>query len=208
MARQLGPSAINLDIMMPELDGWSVLRLLKDDAALADIPVVLCTIVNDRHRGFALGAADYLLKPVSRDQLRSTLSRYCGDPPCKLLIVEDDVPTRGLYSRAAQNFGWHVVEAGTGREALTALEQSIPDLILLDLMMPDIDGFELVEALQATLAWRNIPVVIVTARDLTSDDIKRLNGHVERIIAKADRDVDGFARYISAKLAEFCPTEK
>jgi CheY-like chemotaxis protein len=201
LAKELQPCAILLDVIMPELDGWAVLKILKNDAELSRIPVVLCTIVDDKHQGFALGAADYLTKPVSREDLVSTLSRYCLNPPCDLLLVEDDTPTRELYSRAARRLGWRVMEAADGAQALQCIAEKVPDLILLDLMMPELDGFGVIEALQRESRWRDIPVVVATAKELTAGDRERLNGYVEAVVSKNTQNIDELIDYVVEALA-------
>jgi PAS domain S-box-containing protein len=184
LAREIHPCAIVLDILMPQMDGWTVLNVLKSDPKLADIPVVLCSIVSDLKRGFSLGAADFLVKPVSRQKLATTLHKHCSGPQCKLLIVEDDASTTDTLRRAASKIGWSVTVAGNGNEALAAVAGQIPDLILLDLMMPEMDGFSVVEALQLNPDWRGIPVIVVTAKTLTAHDRDRLRDHVQAIVAK------------------------
>jgi CheY-like chemotaxis protein len=185
-ARDLRPVAITLDVLMPDVDGWTVLAALKGDPAMAEIPVVMVTIVDDLRRGIALGAAGYLTKPIDRDRFLSVLARYraVGDHPLRALIVEDDAEQREIMRSILGAQGWSVVEAENGRIALQRLAEELPDLVLLDLMMPEMDGFEVVAALQGNLAWRSIPVVVVTALDLTAEDHGRLNGGVEQILSK------------------------
>ena len=183
--RELRPAAVTLDIMMPEIDGWTVLAALKGDPALADIPVVIVTIVDEQRRGIALGAAGYLTKPIDRERLIEIVSRLrVAGAPGRVLVVEDDEDQRQLLRGILGARGWSVREAANGRLALDAIVAELPDLILLDLMMPEMDGFELVAALQANAAWRAIPVVVVTALDLTDEDRRRLNGGVEQILSK------------------------
>jgi CheY-like chemotaxis protein len=183
--RELRPAAVTLDIVMPDVDGWTVLAALKGDPALADIPVVIVTIGDEQRRGIALGAAGYLTKPIDRERLIEIVSRFrVVDTPGSVLVVEDDEDQRHLVRTILGARGWTVREAANGRLALDALAVELPDVILLDLMMPEMDGFELVAALQANAAWRDIPVVVVTARDLTAEDHQRLNGGVEQILFK------------------------
>ena len=185
LARQLRPALITLDVMMPGLDGWEVLQALKADPELAAIPVVMLTIVDEKNRGYALGAADYVTKPIPRDRLRALLARYCGRGPGKhVLIVDDDPEVRRWLERVLTAEGWQVSEAEHGREALARVRERRPDLILLDLLMPEMDGFEFLAELHAEPAGPRIPVVVVTAADLTEDDHHRLNGGVERILLK------------------------
>jgi CheY-like chemotaxis protein/anti-sigma regulatory factor (Ser/Thr protein kinase) len=181
-ARELHPDAITLDVMMPGMDGWAVLAALKADPGVADIPVVMLTIVDDRNLGYALGAADYLTKPIDRERLVAVLKKYRRDLPA--LVVDDDPVLRELLGRTLNAAGYTVVGAENGRVALERLRELAPSVILLDLMMPEMDGFEFLAALRGHEAWRGIPVVVVTARDLSSEDRERLNGRVERILQK------------------------
>jgi signal transduction histidine kinase/DNA-binding response OmpR family regulator len=182
LARELAPDAITLDVMMPGMDGWAVLSALKSDPEVADIPVIMLTMVDDRNLGYALGAADYLTKPVDRERLVAVLQKYRRDLP--ILVVDDDVAVRELMRRILEREGYAVTEAENGRAALERLREAIPGLILLDLMMPDMDGFEFVAECRTHEAWRGIPIVVVTAKDLTPGDRERLNGYVEKILAK------------------------
>ena len=182
LAREIAPDAITLDVMMPGMDGWAVLAALKADAATADIPVVMVTIVDNRNLGYALGAADYLTKPIDRERLVAVLARHRPQRP--ILVVDDDPALRELLRRTLEREGYPVLEAADGRSALACIEERLPGLILLDLMMPHMNGFELLTELRARPEWRGIPVVVVTAKDLTPEERQRLNGHVERILAK------------------------
>jgi CheY-like chemotaxis protein len=174
-----------LDIMMPDIDGWTVLAALKGEPELADIPVVIVTIVDEQRRGIALGAAGYLMKPIDRERLVAILSRLRpAGAPGSVLVVEDDEDQRHLVRESLDARGWRVREAANGRLALDAVAAELPDVILLDLMMPQMDGFELVAALQAKATWREIPVVVVTALDLTAEDRRRLDGGVKQILSK------------------------
>jgi GAF domain-containing protein/CheY-like chemotaxis protein len=182
LARQLGPDAITLDVMMPGLDGWAVLAALKSEPATADIPVVMLTMMDDRNLGYALGAADYLTKPIDRDRLLAVLTRYRRDRP--ILVVDDDADVRLLLRRMLEKAGYVVVEAEHGRAALARLAEVTPEVILLDLMMPEMDGFEFLDELQRLPTGRSIPVVVFTAKELTPEDRRRLNGSVERTLEK------------------------
>jgi CheY-like chemotaxis protein len=179
-ARELRPDAITLDVMMPGMDGWAVLSALKADPGVAAIPVIMLTIVDDKNLGYALGAADYLTKPIDRERLVSVLTQYRRDRP--VLIVDDDAGLRQLLRRMLEPEGYTVLEAENGRAALERLRDSSPGAILLDLMMPEMDGFEFVAEFRRHEAWRGIPIVVVTAKDLSREDRERLNGHVERIL--------------------------
>jgi GAF domain-containing protein/DNA-binding response OmpR family regulator len=188
LVRELRPAAVTLDIMMPDLDGWTVLAAIKGDPALASIPVVLMSIVDQKNRGYALGAADYLVKPVDRSKLVATLNGICGSTGGHALLVDDDEVVRRGVRQALEPIGWRVTEAGDGQEAVALLTFARPDVIILDLMMPKMDGFEFMDELRGRPDHQDIPVVVITAKDLTDEDRDRLNGGVERIIQKSDRD--------------------
>jgi len=182
LARELRPDAITLDVMMPGMDGWAVLSALKADPDVADIPVVMLTIVDDRNLGYALGAAEYLTKPIDRERLVAVLTKYRRDLP--VLVVDDDPEVRQLLRRMLEPAGYTVAEAANGRVALERLRDSVPGVILLDLMMSEMDGFELVAEVRRHEAWRGIPIVVITAKDLSRDDHERLNGSVHAILLK------------------------
>ena len=148
LARELRPAAVTLDIMMPDLDGWTVLAAMKGDPALASIPVVLMSIVEEKNRGYALGAADYLVKPVDRARLIEALRNICGPAAGRVLLIDDDDVVRRGVRLALAPLGWQVTEAENGQVALACLARSRPDVIILDLMMPQMDGFEFVDELR------------------------------------------------------------
>jgi signal transduction histidine kinase/CheY-like chemotaxis protein len=185
MARELHPSAIILDVMMPGGDGWHVLRELKKDPPLAAIPVLMLTVVDDRSLGMALGAAEYLTKPVDRERLIEVVRRLRHEAGSGTALVVDDDPVarRRLASLLGQE-GWSVLEAGDGREALSRLDEATPDLILLDLQMPVLDGFGFLNELRGRDGGDAIPVVVVTGRDLTTEEREILGLSVRRIFDK------------------------
>ena len=184
-ARQIRPSLITLDVLMPDLDGWSTLQELKRDDDLSDIPVIMVTIVDEETRGYALGAAAYLTKPVSREHLKKALTSCHPDHASpRVLVVEDDAHTRGWLSRILRENGWEVAEAENGRVALERLTVAHPDLVLLDLMMPEMNGFEFLEAIRGREETRHLPVIVLTAADLDEEGHRRLNGSIERILRK------------------------
>jgi PAS domain S-box-containing protein len=197
-ARELHPDIITLDVMMPDMDGWAVLSELKADPELADIPVVMLTIVDNKNLGYALGAADYLTKPIQRDRLLAILAKYCPpSEPATVLVVEDDIATREVIRHLLEKAGIQVAEAENGRVALERLAERQPGLILLDLMMPEMDGFQFVDHVRQHEAWRAIPIVVVTAKDLTAEDRLRLNGYVTDIISKDTRDQEELLAEVS-----------
>ena len=171
------------------MDGWAVLAALKADPALADVPVVMATIVDEKQLGFALGAVEYLTKPIDRDRLRAVLARYLHRDNPSVLVVEDDAATRSVLARTLAAAGWDVIEAENGRAALERLPAR-PGLVLLDLMMPEMDGFEFLDALRGRPDGRGLPVIVITAKELTDEDRRRLNGGVERIVAKGAHSRD------------------
>ena len=186
LARELRPALITLDVLMPELDGWSVLKALKADPQLSNIPVVMLTILDEKNKGYALGAADYVTKPIDRERFQTVLARYRGPKPeRRVLVVEDDADIRAWLSLTLRDNGWMVSVAENGRAALAALADAVPDLVLLDLMMPEMDGFEFLEELHRTEAGRRIPVVVITAADLGPADHERLNGSVLKVLQKS-----------------------
>jgi GAF domain-containing protein/CheY-like chemotaxis protein len=185
LAKELRPDAITLDVLMPGMDGWAVLAALKADRALADIPVIMITIADEKHVGYALGVAEYLTKPIDWKRLTATLRKYQrADSSHRVLIVEDDTRTRTMLRKRLEKQGWPVIEAENGRVALEGLAESAPDVILLDLMMPEMDGFQFVDSVRTDERWRSIPIIVITAKDLTQEDRRRLNGYVEGILQK------------------------
>ena len=185
-ARAHRPQAITLDILMPRMDGWAVLVALKSDPDLRDIPVVIVTILMDRGMAFSLGATDFMTKPVDRASLTAMLRRYCsGAGAGPILLVEDDPATRDSTRRILERAGFAAAEAANGMEGLRWLDgHAPPALILLDLMMPEMDGFAFLEALQEHPTLRNVPVVVLTAKQLTAEEKRALSGRTEEILAK------------------------
>jgi CheY-like chemotaxis protein len=185
LARRLKPSLITLDIMMPEMDGWTVLRRLKADPELEHIPVIMASIVADKDMGYTLGAVESLTKPIDRKLLLNLVNQYAGQQGDRhILVVEDDKPTRSLLRRALEETGWDVSEAENGAIGLERVAERQPDLILLDLMMPVMDGLDFVLALRQTEQNFSIPIIVITAKDLTEEDRRILSGGVQHIIDK------------------------
>lgn len=185
VAKAARPDLITLDIIMPDLDGWSVLRTLKDDPELRETPVLLVTIMGDRDLGFALGAADFITKPFDRELLLQAVDRHRrGDGTVQVLVVGDDPKSRDVLRRTLTKEDWTVAEATNGREALEQLERFRPALVLLDVMVPEMDGFEVLERMRRDEVWREIPVIVVTAKDLTRAEIDLLNGRVVKVLQK------------------------
>ena len=186
LGKTVRPQVIILDVSMPSQDGWEILRQIKSDPQLKDCPVVILTIVDDRRTGFALGAADYLLKPIDRGVLLATLDRFRHQQPGgHVLVVDDDPSVCEHVARTLQKDGWRVETAADGAEALRKVEAERPQLILLDLMLPVIDGFEFMERLRGSPAWAELPVIVLTGKDVTGEDRRRLAG-VATILTKQD----------------------
>jgi len=201
MAEELLPDAITLDVVMPQTDGWKVLSHLKSKPITEKIPVVMVTIVEDRNLGFSLGASEYLSKPVDRKQLAKILKRFLGDDISRtVLVIEDDADTREAMCRYLDREGANPVEAENGRVGLEKLAEVDPSLILLDLMMPEMDGFEFIEKYRENPAWHNIPIIVLTAKTLTEDDRSRLDGWVKELYSKDDNNIEQVLNEVCALL--------
>jgi signal transduction histidine kinase/DNA-binding response OmpR family regulator len=209
LARELRPDIITLDVLMPDMDGWAVLSALKSDADLAEIPVVMLTVVDEKPMGFALGVAEYLTKPIDRARLAAVLRRYApGESARTVLIVEDDEAARRVMRQELKKGGWRVFEAANGRHALEQIAQHPPDLVLLDLVMPEMDGFEFLEELQQRDGVGRIPVVVITAKDLSDEDRRRLNGGVERVVHKSGHGPEALLAEVRGLVASGVASEK
>jgi len=188
-AEELHPIAITLDVLMPDIDGWTVLAALRGNPELSNIPVVMATITDPDRKGIALGAAGYLTKPIDRDRLIALLRPFqTRARRTRVLLVEDDAMQRERIRLWLEAEHWLASEAENGLEALDRLSKEPPDIILLDLMMPEMDGFQFIAALQAQPVWRDIPVIVITSLDLTAADRARLNSGVEGILLKGSFD--------------------
>ncbi len=199
-ARELRPDVVLLDVLMPGMDGWTVLSRLKEDSGLRDIPVVMVTMLDDRSLGFALGATDYLVKPVEPTRLAAVVQRLCPDPEATVLIVDDDPAARARLARLVREGGWRPVEAENGAVALERLESTSPSLMLLDLVMPEMDGFALAARLRADPAWQHLPVVVVTGKELSAEERAELNGSVATVCRKDDDSLETLSRTLHGLL--------
>ena len=204
MAREYRPDAITLDILMPEMDGWSVLRTLKADKEVAHIPVVMASIIDEKKKGFSLGAADYLSKPVERDRLIGSIGKLLGGKPGKvIMIVEDNEDLRFTIKEALTGADYLVLEAGNGKEALDILDDKTskkPDLILLDLMMPKMNGFEFLEVYRKDYE-KQAPVVVITGADLDENDKEFLSSETTRVLEKSSMTDVGIADQLVETIA-------
>jgi hypothetical protein len=202
LARTLHPAAITLDALMPGMDGWEVLRELKNDCETRDIPVLMVTMTDDRKLGYALGATEFLTKPVERSQLVGLLDRYTGvDAERRALVVDDQAANREVLRRVLEDEGWQVSEAENGQVALEKVAGQAPSLILLDLMMPVMDGFEFVMEMRARDSCRAIPIVVVTAKDVTEEDRQRLQGDVVGLSQKSGIDCESLLTQLGQLVA-------
>jgi len=202
LAKALKPAVIALDVLMPGMDGWAVLTVLKADPDLADIPVIMLTIVDDKDMGYALGAADYLTKPIDWERLPDALRKYQrARPQSPVLVVEDDAGLREMMRRTLEIEGWAMIEAANGRVALERLIEQRPELILLDLLMPEMDGFQFLEEVRKHEEWRSIPIVVVTAKDLTEEDHRRLSASVARVLQKGTHSREEMLREVRKLVA-------
>jgi CheY-like chemotaxis protein len=201
LARELRPSAITLDIVMPQTDGWQVLHGLKADPATRDIPVLLLSVVDQKDLGYRLGAADYLMKPFERDDLLAALHRVA--PRCRrLLVVDDDPHVADLVRQSLEDEPYQIDAAADGLAALEAIGQRRPDVILLDLLMPRMDGFEVIASLQQDPERRDIPVIVLTAKTLTRQERRSLKEHALAVIQKGALDRDALIAELKAALPE------
>jgi PAS domain S-box-containing protein len=182
-ARALRPLAITLDILMPHKDGWQLLYELKTDTITRDIPIIVLSIVDNKALGYQLGAFDYLLKPFDREAILAALTRI---PPQRgrLLVVDDDVQIVDLVRQFLEGAPYEVVAAADGQEALEAISQQRPDILLLDLLMPRLDGFAVIERLRQDAQYHQLPIIVLTAKTLTSAEYARLEQSVRTVLQK------------------------
>jgi hypothetical protein len=195
------PHLILLDVIMPGMDGWSVLTEIKRDPDLGQIPVVMTTMVDDRSMGFALGVSDYLVKPVDRTRLAKVLERiFRGEPRGLVLVVEDDEAARDMVRTLLEQHGLEVVTATNGREGLELAAAHAPALVVLDLLMPEVDGFAFVEEARRRPDLAGVPILVLTALDLGPDDLGRLSSTVQGVLRKVPPDPDRLLASVKAQL--------
>jgi len=206
-ARELLPMAIILDVMMPHKDGWAVLQEIKSDSVLKSIPVIMYTMVDEKNFGLAIGASEYLIKPVSKEKILQVLEKFKHPTPIgHILIVDDDANLTDLASRAIAKAGWGVQTAENGKIALSMIQRSLPSVIFLDLMMPVMDGFEFLAEFQEHEEWRKIPVVVITSKDLSAEERQQLSGMVKKIIQKGDLTPEKLLRHLSILIPQLTHT--
>ena len=197
MAGDHHPDVIALDVMMPQMDGWTVLTRLKSDDSTQQIPVVMISMVSERAMGFSLGASEFIVKPIDRARLIGVLNELAGSRrDLRVLVVEDEPDARSLIVRHVTSEGWECEQAENGRVALEKLQSFVPDVILLDLMMPEVDGFELLEALRNRPEFDRTEVVVLTAMDLLESDYERLSARVSRVLQKGAQPFESVIAHI------------
>ena len=207
-ARELQPFAITLDILMPHKDGWEVLNDLKADPATRHIPVIVLSIIDNRELGFSLCAFDYLVKPFDKATILSALQRASRAPTNRVLVVDDEPDAVNLITQLLEDEGYQIKGAYSGEEAFHALEDEVPDIILLDLLMPQMDGFDVIQRIKTNPDWSDIPIVVVTAKDLTDADWEFLRQRVDKIIRKTGLDRETLIREVQDLLREHAASRK
>ena len=196
-ARALRPRAILLDVTMPRMDGWSVLRALRADPELGATPIIMVTVLDEQNLAFSLGATDYLHKPIEWGHLKAVTDRFRpGNAEGPILVVEDDPDARERVTTFLEREGFPVRSAEHGKIALEEVAREKPALVLLDLMMPEMDGFGFLRALRTRAEWRDIPVVVLTAKDITAEDRRRLAGQADRVISKGSVSLSDLAQEV------------
>lgn len=203
IARKNKPDVITLDVVMPLMDGWSVLSALKADSSLATIPVIVLSVMKENDLGFALGAVDSLPKPIEPNAFVKRIEQLVGnDQPKTILIVDDEANSRDIMKKAVTRAGWSAIEATNGIEAIAQLNTFIPSVIILDLMMPEMDGFAVIRELQLHEEWRNIPVLIVTSKDLSQEERNSLMKHSQAVMLKGTRTKNALLADICEQIKE------
>jgi len=208
-AMAVQPDVITLDIMMPGKDGWDILKSLKENPALYDVPVILITMVENRSLGFSLGATEYLPKPIDKERLLNVVNRcvrHKSNGP--ILVVEGDDVLRGAMQDAFLLDGWEVAVVASAESALSSIGENPPALIMLDFIMPTMDGFEFLDQLRHNPRWRDIPVVIVAGMELTDAEIHYLQGKASKVINKATCSQDELLRKIRSVASQSLAVEK
>jgi signal transduction histidine kinase/DNA-binding response OmpR family regulator len=208
MAKELVPDMITLDVMMPEMDGWETLVALKNDSYLCNIPVVMSSIIEDRHLAQTLGAVDYVTKPVEKDRLIRIVGKHIAKSAKGLiLVVEHDSETRDRTCEMLSQAGWQVQAVTNATQAIELVEEEIPSLILLDLMMPDMDGFEVIKKLRYNPKWENLPIIVITTMELSSAEHAQLSKQVYNIFQKGQFDNDDLLKEMSGIIQNSTPVQ-
>lgn len=203
--KQLSPTAIILDVLLPKVDGWAFLTQVKSDPATRDIPVIIVSIMDQKGKGFALGAADYLVKPVQKEELLGKLAAFNlvakgQTDPVKILIIDDDPKAIELLALALKPEGFRVIEAYGGEAGIESAESERPDLIILDLLMPGMNGFEVLDHLATSPATRSLPIILYTVKQLTAAEKQRLKGRIACLAQKEEVNQKGVVGMVKEAL--------
>lgn len=203
--RRLAPAAVVLDILLPKLDGWAFLSQVKADPATRDVPIVIVSIIDQKGKGFALGAADYLIKPVQKEALLRTLSAFsltvrAQTAPVKILAIDDDPKAIELLAAVLEPEGFRVLRAYGGEAGIEVATAEQPDLIILDLLMPEMNGFEVLDRLAQSSATRRLPVILFTLKQLTAEEQQRVQGRVACLAEKEAFNQKEFVGLVKAAL--------
>jgi PAS domain S-box-containing protein len=201
LAGRLRPNAIVLDVKMPGMSGWDVLSKLKLSEKTSGIPVIMLTVMQQEEIGRALGAVDYLIKPLEPKALIETVQRHVHQSGVRVLVVDDDEPTREMMRRTLEGAGHSVVEAENGQVALERLANDVPDIVVLDLMMPVMDGFTFLHHLRANSVHANLPVIVATARMLSEAEQRELEATAQRVIRKKSHSLQELLQLIGDQIA-------
>jgi CheY-like chemotaxis protein/anti-sigma regulatory factor (Ser/Thr protein kinase) len=191
LVRVMAPRAITLDLVLPGMEGLQVLRALKADGTTSDVPVIIVSMLDNRELAVAFGADDYFVKPVEWARLRRRLADLTGrdrTPGARLLLIDDDIHVHQMLEQELSREGYLLDSATSGAEALERVERSRPDVIILDLMMPEMSGFEVAETLRQRESTAGIPILVLTAKELTADDRERLRHGVSGVMVKGSAD--------------------
>ncbi len=206
LALRTRPDLITLDVFMPEKSGWDILHDIKSHPRLAHIPIIMISILDNEEHGIALGADEYITKPILVNKLRSVLQKYRSQMQVRsILVVEDDDNMRSLLRRLLEREGYMVYEAVHGFEALERVRERVPDLIVLDLRLPVMNGFEFLHHIQQHPRWHEIPIVVITAYDLTQEELESLTRHVKRVLQKGSYTRKEFVSLIHRLIQKYGP---
>jgi signal transduction histidine kinase/DNA-binding response OmpR family regulator len=207
LAREVRPDVITLDVLMPEIEGWTVLSQLKDDPRLAPIPVVLLSVEDEKEKAIELGAADLLTKPIDWDQLLEVIKRHMKSGPISspILVVEDDATNRGALCRVLRREGLEVLEAVDGNVAMSLMETETPGLIILDLILPEFNGFDFLEEIGRNGHYQRIPIIVITAKELSNEELKHLKKEVDCIFQKGDYSRNDLLKEINTLMGKRQP---
>jgi CheY-like chemotaxis protein len=211
-ARELKPQLIVLDILMEEMDGWTVLSEIRADESIADTPVFILSSVDERSRGRSQGVVDYLMKPPKRTEVKEILEKYTGSQEHrlrnsrKILLIDDDAGSRGLLARSLIEEGWDVLEADNGQQALDILACDTPDLIFLDLLMPVMNGMEFLKTFRSSESNADVPVIVLTSKELTGEERQALKANAVPVITKQTFSLQQLLEEVRSHVTHGTPT--